>query len=94
MGGGCTTPVGDKSAGCCDVSSQVSVGLQDVAVADVNHNKQILSLDASQPPPGIITAKLSIQLLNTSEVLLAYDFSITTSATGTRTYLVTQRFRV
>jgi len=44
-----------ENASCCDVSTQINIGLQNTVAADVHHHKQIFSVDAPQPPPAIIT---------------------------------------
>jgi hypothetical protein len=98
MGGGCDTdiPDGVTLTGCCDVSTNINVGLQDVAVvADSHHNKQVTSLDAPQPPPVILTnIELFIPLSNDSNALFGTDLALSLSSPGTHTYLITNRFRI
>ncbi|HED17706.1 MAG TPA: hypothetical protein ENI64_12950 [Gammaproteobacteria bacterium] len=95
MGGGCDTTANNVFVGCCDISTHVDIGLQDVAMADTHHSKQVLSLDAPQPPPAIITAyELSLPIIDVSVTLSISDFSLPGPTPGTDTYLVTNRFRI
>lgn len=95
MGGGCDTSDSGLVTGCCEVSTQVDVGLQDVAMTDSHHNKQVLSLDAPQPPPAIIiTSEFLLPLSDLADKLAVNDFSISVPSPGTHTYLVTNRFRI
>ena len=93
--GGCEMPDNGIPTGCCDVSTDISVGLPDVAVADSHHFKQVLALDAPQPPPALIFATdLSVQVSVHSVKITVNDFSSSVSSPGTHTYLVTNRFRI
>ncbi len=97
MGGGCETTDNGVvlSTGCCEISSQVNVGLQTLAVSDSHQNLQMAMLNAPQPPPAPVafvltpvdTARTILSLHNVKppSVLPSY---------GPSTYLVTQRFRI
>jgi len=96
MGGGCETPDNSMPAGCCDISADISVGLADVAVAaDAHHIKQILPLDAPQPPPALpVASDLSRLFSDHSGTFVTDDVSLSVHSPGTHTYLVTNRFRI
>ncbi|MFV1993006.1 MAG: hypothetical protein ACC635_03810 [Acidiferrobacterales bacterium] len=94
MGGGCDVSAEVTLSGCCEVSTMVDVGLQDVARADSLNDKLVLLLDAPQPPPAIITSKIILPLRIISESSVASNLFSIDPLTGTHTYLVTQRFRV
>ncbi|VAW69466.1 hypothetical protein MNBD_GAMMA09-1997 [hydrothermal vent metagenome] len=95
MGGGCETSQNTKMSGCCDVSTQINVGLQDIVVADAHHSKQILSLDAPQPPPAIIIEyQVSVPLQGVTRNLNYKDFQYSTAFSGTGIYTRTNRFRI
>lgn len=95
MGGGCESPDNSMPTGCCNVSTDISVGLSDVAVADTHHKKLILALDAPQPPPALILATdLTILLSDASDKFIIERLSFSIPSPGTRTYLVTNRFRI
>ncbi len=92
---GCEMPDNGIPTGCCDVSTDISVGLPDVAVADSHHFKQVLALDAPQPPPALIIATdLSVQVSDHSVKIAVNDISFAAPSPGTHTYLVTNRFRI
>jgi hypothetical protein len=95
MGGGCDTTDAGIVSGCCDISTKTNVGLQDVAVADSHHSKQVLLLDAPQPPPVVLTTnEILIPLPDATNALVIYDAFLSFSSPGTHTYLVTRRFRI
>ncbi len=94
MGGGCDASAEGMLTGCCEVSTTVDVGFQDVARADSFNHKQVLLLDAPQPPPAIITGKIILPLRISPESSVIPNLFSVNPLTGTHTYLVTQRFRV
>ena len=105
MKNGCAMGGGDKASGgvcemsdtgkptsCCDVSTDITVGLSDVAIADSHHHKQLLALDVLLPLPDLIlVTNLNIPSPAKSDT---YDFTLSTSPSGTHTYLTTHRFRI
>jgi len=95
MGGGCDSLGVESQSGCCDISTNINVGLQDVAVADSHHSKQVLSLDAAQPPPVILTTnEILLPLPSASLAVDINDIYLALSSPGTHTYLITNRFRI
>ncbi len=94
MGGGCDASAEGLLTGCCEVSTTVDVGLQDVARADSLNHKLVLLLDAPQPPPAIITSKIILPLRIISLSAVTSDQSSINPTPGNHTYLVTQRIRV
>ncbi|VAW64416.1 hypothetical protein MNBD_GAMMA11-518 [hydrothermal vent metagenome] len=95
MGGSCEYSENDQISGCCDVSTQINTGLQNIAVADVHHSKQILSLDAPQPPPAlIIEYQVSLPLQSTIRNLVYQDFQYSAAFSGTGIYSRTSRLRI
>lgn len=94
MGGGCDTTDNNITSGCCDVSTDINTGLQDVATA-THFSKQILSLDAPQPPPAIIISnEFSLHISNNPVAFTVRDYSLHVPSPGSLTYLVTNRFRI
>jgi len=94
MGGGCDTSDNNITSGCCDVSIDVNTGLQDVATA-THFSKQILSLDAPQPPPAIIISNEFLLPVSNNPVTFAVrDYSQHVPSSGSLIYLVTSRFRI
>ena len=94
MGGGCDSSAEGILTGCCELSSMVDVGLQDVARADSLNHKLVLLLEAPQPPPEIITSKIILPFRIISQSAVTIDLSNINPTPGNHTYLVTQRFRV
>lgn len=93
MGGGCDLSNSDVLSGCCDVSSQVEVGLQDAVASDTHSTKQLLTLDAPQPPPAIFSTN-ELSLINASSSLVIKNKPLLLSSSGTPVYRVTNRFRI
>ncbi len=90
---GCTTPENHSAAGCCNVSTQVDVGLQEVAVTDT-HDKTFL-LDTQHLTSTIITAsEFYLPQLSIANKLVLYDFSLSISLIGSSTYANTRRLRI
>ncbi|GMR05453.1 MAG: hypothetical protein BMS9Abin25_0028 [Gammaproteobacteria bacterium] len=97
VGGSCEMTDNDSvlSNGCCEVSTQIIVGIQDLAAADSYQNLQVALLAAPRPPPAptaIIqtpapTSGISNWLSRVSPSSLLPSY-------GPATYLVTQRFRI
>lgn len=84
-----------ENASCCDVSVQVNIGLQNTVAADVHHNKQILSLDAPQPPPTIIIEyQVFVPLKNITRNSPNKNIQYSTAFSGTSTYFKTRRLRI
>jgi hypothetical protein len=92
MGGGCGSAPGSMATGCCDVG--VELELQDIAVVKTTAAKLITQLDAPQPPPAIlITTEFNITQPD-NPVVPNHHVYRPSWPSGTRTYLVTGRFRV
>lgn len=83
------------SNGCCEVSTQVIAGIQDLAAADSNQNLQVAVLAAPQPPPApaaiIHTPASTSGISDTSNRVSPSSLP---PSHGSATYLVTQRFRI
>lgn len=95
MGGGCESPDNGMPTGCCNISTDISVGLPDVTVADTHQFKQLLTLDAPQPPPALpISIDLSIPSSDHSQTFVIYELSRSDHSPGTYTYLLTSRLRI
>ncbi len=95
MGGGCDLSDSDILSGCCDVSTQVDVGLQNIVVSDSHQGKQVLTLDAPQPPPAILsTNELLFSISNASSALFVSSKSLSFLSPDTPLYRVTNRFRI
>ncbi|HEC27561.1 MAG TPA: hypothetical protein ENI67_09180 [Gammaproteobacteria bacterium] len=97
VGGGCEMTDNDKvlSNGCCEVSTQVIAGIQDLAVADSHQNLQVALLAAPRPPPApaaiIHTPASTSGISDTSNRVSPSSLP---PSYGPATYLVTQRFRI
>jgi len=95
MGGGCDTSDSGLLTGCCHLSIQVEIGFQDIIINDVHHSKQVLSLDAAQPPPAIITAYIfTLPTLSASNKFILNNFSYSLGSLGRHTYIETNRYRI
>ncbi len=95
MGGGCTTSDDGVFSGCCDTSTVVDAGLQDLTISDSNHSKQVQSLDAPQPPPVLIlTTHLLLPLTQVNNNIPINYFTRPEPTSGTSTYQITNRFRI
>lgn len=89
MGGGCDFA---HSGGCCDVT--VDVRSQELAATATTAAKRIVGLDAPQPPTAVlIAAEFSTVLPGTTDRPTLYVLPLSWSS-GTRTYLLTNRFRI
>lgn len=97
MGGGCDTADNDVvlSTGCCEISTQVNVGLQTLAVPDSHQNLQVAVLEAPQPPPApVALIPTAYNSARTIHSLNKTGFTSALPSYGSLTYLITQRFRI
>lgn len=92
MGGACQDQAGPapSPADCCQVSYEPVPSA--TAIAPESHAKQVLLLDAPQPPP--IPAAFILPDFTTSRTSLRFNHSRSLPVTGTHTYLLTNRFRI
>jgi len=80
---------------CCEVSTQVNIGLQNLAVADSHQNLQVAILDAPQPPPApAAIIHIPASTSGISDTSNSVSPSSLPPFYGPATYLVTQRFRI
>ncbi|VAW90749.1 hypothetical protein MNBD_GAMMA21-1827 [hydrothermal vent metagenome] len=94
-GAGCEIPDSGMRTGCCDVSTDISVGLADAALTDTHHYKQLLALDVPQPPLALIPIPdFTIPSSDVFDKFSVYEFALSERPLGTHTYLITSRFRI
>lgn len=95
MGGGCETSDNGVFSGCYDTSTVIDTGLQELAIGDSNHSKQVLSLDAPQPPPAIILiTHLFLPETKLNNKITIELFTHPEPSSGIATYQITNRFRI
>jgi len=95
MGGGCEIPETGNITGCCDVSTDITVGLDNTTVGDPHYYKPLLTLDTVQSLVLLISsAELSTPASYVSSKFATHDFALSVPPPGTHTYLVTNRFRI
>ncbi len=95
VGGECYTSDNGFMSGCCENQIKIDIGLQDIGVTGSHHAKQVLALDAPQPPPVILIVyqtTLSTQHYSNKTALNYFTPSI--ASIGTDTYFKTLRFRI
>jgi hypothetical protein len=91
MGGGCGASDRDGAAGCCEVSVAKLPGFQAPSFA-LSHLLVTL-LDGPQPPPGILPSAPNDAGLPSQLLTYPGRFSLPFWFLGTRTYLLTHRWR-
>jgi len=83
------------SNGCCEVSTQIIVGIQNLAAADSHQNLQVALLAAPQPPPApMAIIQIPVPTSGISDRSISVSPSSLLPSYGPATYLVTQRFRI
>jgi len=93
MSGECGASAGPPPGGmkCCDVSYQPAPST--TAIAPELHAQQVLLLDAPQPPPLILTS-FDLLIFPPSSRTIGFLSHPPPPLAGTRTYLLTNRFRI
>jgi len=95
MGGGCETSDNGVLSGCCDTSTVIDSGLQELVLSDSNHSKQVLSLNAAQPPPAIILiTHLFLPETRFNYITAIEPSTLSESTSGIAIFQITNRFRI
>jgi len=93
MGGGCDNAAGEIGTGCCDIS--VNFDVQYSVVTLTLEQQLVTQLNASQPPPSLLTTnETHFALYNEASNRRTSNNSVAFWLPGTHTYFVTNRFRI
>ena len=93
MGGGCDNAPGEIVTGCCDISVELYV--QNSVVTSTLEEQLVTQLNASQPPPSVLTTtETNLDLYIEASNLRHSNNSVASWLPGTHTYFVTNRFRI
>jgi len=90
VGGGCTAQTMDSSSDCCATSFEAPANM--TAAAPVAQSHAIALLDAPQAPSAVPLLSLAPCTAAHRTTTISFDQPAAWLA-GTRTYLITQRFR-
>jgi hypothetical protein len=90
MGGGCSVPSTPSSSDCCNTSLEIPASLD--ATAPAAPSQAVAVPQAPQLPPALPSPLLAVHPAACGAIAIFPDAPATWFA-GTRTYLVTQRFR-